>query len=708
MLRRSLFLVIGLLASGVLAGGCDGSDPLPLGDPHGRPLGEAAAAIVVSPDPTIAEACDEGVYIGICNTPGICPAPLASGSGVWSSGQLFPSAGNKPPLGSYCRYEWTPVGSAPPDMAALPAMGASPPADWLDPDCRVVAPLGQQTAVRDDVRFAMAAHARAQNGGITLPTGKAARSPVRVLVVDTSPTSPATPGVPVLGTDEHGYAMARLVQDLSCSPGQPCPVKVLTQLGLPRTKDGSADEIHGGHSGLLEDVAVAIEAGARSWHAIPKKIRPPMVINLSLGWSGDFGGPADEPQDVAEHSAPVRAVYDALAFASCAGALIVAAAGNDGGGPVRPNGAMYPAGWETLPAPTVAECDIMNGAGFAGWDGTGYAPLVHAVGAVDSEDWPVVNARAGAQPRLVAAGQSVSAPIPIGTVFGLPGEATQTVVADGGTAPRTGTSVAAAAVSAAAATVWSYAPTMQPEELMELVYTSGAGLGEPADFCAGETCESVRRLDLCAAVAAVCNATSARCYGPPSCTSIPAHGGSAFELPQHLALAVEALFAGAPLYAPAMDLDKPVVEPLCGGHSFGHVGFDLAKYPCIDRQYHADAAVPFALPQPGSQGDPDLPVAIFDDHDFGTWSTVDIYVSRLSTLDYALEQTTLIITQRDGQRSLYAIGASLDGTEETVRFAIDIEAPSSAVADVSLAFVTEAVPGERPATIISPVIIGTR
>ncbi len=694
MRRRLLataFVVGSSISAGLAPAGCAGHDL--------AETGESAQALFGTQPPSEAEACSDDVLFGVTSV-GSCPNPVGSNFGTWTVAPVFPGA-NEPLLARHCRYKWTSSNGALPDMAALPAMGASPPADWLDPDCRVVAPLATIADVRDQTRLAMAEHARNQNAAITLPTGKLPRAAVRVLVVDTSPTSPAASPLPVLGRNEHGYAMARLAQDVACTSGASCPVSVLTQLGLPRVKEDEVDLLNGGHFGTMEDVASAIAAGVRSWRSVPPNARPRLVINLSIGWSGEFDGPATNPKQILGMRGSVRAVFDAMVYASCSGAVMIAAAGNDGGGLLRPTGAMFPAGWEALPSPTVAQCLQALGPGFAGWDGTGYAPLVYATGAVDAQDERVVNARAGGMPRLAAAGQAVVARVPAGVPEGLPGGVVATTGSARGTAPRTGSSVAAAAVSGAAAAVWSYAPALAREDMMALVYGAGPVIDGAADFCHGDPCAPVRRLDVCQSVAAACALAPGRCAAPPVCAGVPAYGGARFVLPPALRDAAALAFSASPTTAVSIDLAAPVDESaVCGGLSYGHAGFDLGTYPCIDRQFHADAAVPFALPQPGSWGDPDFPVIVFD----GSWNAT-MMVSRTAERAYSLQGTTVIITSGSGERTVYGVGGDLGAGTSTMRYQFAVHPPVGGVADVTAAFVTA---GARSTVVVAPVIVGTR
>jgi hypothetical protein len=96
--------------------------------------------------------------------------------------------------------------------------------------------------------------------------------------------------------------------------------------------------------------------------------------------------------------------------------------------------------------------------------------------------------------------------------------------------------MSAAIASAAAATVWAYAPELRPDQVAETLYASGVDLGYPTDFClaptAGPGCSTMteHRLSVCEAVRHVCQGDAALKYGahcaPPPC-STPGAGAAA-------------------------------------------------------------------------------------------------------------------------------------------------------------------------------------
>ncbi|HEU4532475.1 MAG TPA: S8 family serine peptidase, partial [Polyangiaceae bacterium] len=213
--------------------------------------------------------------------------------------------------------------------------------------------------------------------------------------------------------------------------------------------------------------------------------------------------------------------------ASCAGALVVAAAGNRD--LASGTGMVYPAAWEALPAPSVEACrsyplPSSSGAAqlpvFPPAGTTAYRPLVHAVGAVDALDRPAGITRQGGRPRLAAYGVGVVAYEPR---------------TGGSTRIKTGTSLSAAVASGAAALAWAYNPTLRADEIMAVLHKTGQAVAPSVelkpDLCAGQDCTgSIRRISACNAAAKVfCNASS--CGSALPCKTVPAFGG---DLPSPL------------------------------------------------------------------------------------------------------------------------------------------------------------------------------
>ncbi|NVB40382.1 S8 family serine peptidase [Pseudenhygromyxa sp. WMMC2535] len=225
-------------------------------------------------------------------------------------------------------------------------------------------------------------------------------------------------------------------------------------------------QLHAGLSqggGWASEVGVAVEQARRAWQASAPNSK--LVINLSLAWERY----AADPSAI---NSPT--VYRALRRASCDGALIIAASGNES--PYAcPRGPMEPAVWETLARPTQQECVAEFGAQsfdaghFGGrWLACGaneYCPLVHSIGAVDELDDDLANYREGSRPRLATLGFSAQ------------------VDSDG---PMSGTSVSAAIASGAAARLWSHAPNLSGDAIMQALWSTGRPRsGQLADVSIG-------------------------------------------------------------------------------------------------------------------------------------------------------------------------------------------------------------------------------
>lgn len=371
----------------------------------------------------------------------------------WTVTQLFPGA--PAPLSDLCAYARNPF-DRPDELTGI---------DDLGEDCPVAVPQALASfdaAVAGSLRGSL----RAQVGTVDTvglkPPGEDA-TPVRVVVVDTAPdallTAPIVPGL-----DRHGDTLAGLISDIACGSAG-CTADVDTALGLPWL-DKVTWTPEGGHVGRLSDVAKAI------WRAFQaaEGARERLILNLSLGWE-DAPGFADCVDDPAAMMPPARAVFQILQHLACQGVLVVAAAGNDAGGPEPPRGMVCPARWEAQPLG--ATCGVPAD-----------TPMVHAVGGVDYAGRPIVVTRPRGRPRLAA------------TALGGVGWA-----GSAAPPPLTGTSVAAAVVSGVSAAVWAQRPALSGAQVISALYESGLPVG-PADVCpAGQPsgCEA-HRVSLCNAV----------------------------------------------------------------------------------------------------------------------------------------------------------------------------------------------------------------
>ncbi|MEZ4295840.1 MAG: hypothetical protein R3B70_12760 [Polyangiaceae bacterium] len=222
----------------------------------------------------------------------------------------------------------------------------------------------------------------------------------------------------------------------------------------------------------------------------------------------------------------------ALHFASCHGALVIAAAGVDPGYKDTPSGPMLPAAWETVPAPSDEACERWFGKEAIAGRGaakTSYAPLVHGGGGADERDHPIAGTRARSLPRLVAPA-ALSAAFPEDPEDGgyarlcARGEDVSKAFVCDRTSVRTGTSVAAAVTAGVAAVVWAHHPKWSGHDVMAALYSGGMSLGEKPDvLLSGSGKETIVRVSLCGALAASCKgAPRAECPSRVTCSRPPA------------------------------------------------------------------------------------------------------------------------------------------------------------------------------------------
>jgi hypothetical protein len=458
---------------------------------------------------------------------GVCPVV-----GKGPTGQYTVTSLGAASLG-YCVYDWHPdPGQGAPTAKDIARVPGKP-----DVDCNVVGALGGTVADGAAVKQPMQAKFAEMAGEVATLPAAGASSPVavRVAVIDSSPTkSPfSTLGRAVPGTSDHGYGVGRVIRELSCpsdGTGGVCIGQIEAHLALPQLDAKTEDRVSGGYFGSQAQLAQAIVEAVDAWSSRRQgSPREPtrLVINLSVGWDAGRGYETTTnakrltPGLPAPPSHPSMAVRRALEHASCKGAIVIAAAGNRSGTPST-GGAMYPAAWEAAEAPGRPACEtIEGGAYFEERDAifpttSVYRPLLWAASGVDARDRPIAATRDKGIARLVAYADEVTAKD-----------------GNGFTRSFTGTSMAAAVVTAVATTAWGYAPTLTPAELMTGIYATGVDLGTaaPSDvatkspsFCLGQ-CSSmtIRRVSLGQTLAAMCKGLG--------CTVVqkttPAYQGSA-------------------------------------------------------------------------------------------------------------------------------------------------------------------------------------
>jgi hypothetical protein len=514
-------------------------------------------------------------WIGLSADPNAAACPEPSPQAGWTTQALFPGTDNRA-LARFCVYETSWPQPAPPHVDGLVR---------LERDAMAVLPSG--SALEDAVGPAMVAHFLSQAGDFEPPS--AGPASVRLAVVDTAATRDSG-GENFVGTSPHGYALLNLAKRLSCAgiDESACAAQVSARLALGwecfdrERRDAACHNLaEGGLFGLISEMASAIHAEVQRWRAVgPGRL----VINLSIGWGPAWGG---QEALVTDMPVPVAAVYMALEDAVCRGAWVLAAAGNREGGPTPEIGPIFPASWETRPAPSFATCTALGLAPSAAHfpaPGAGgvYRPLVYGVGGVRADDLLLANSRPLAAPPLAAFGDHA-------VVATLGGPRTEAL---------TGSSVATLVASVATALAAYYRPDLRPFELVQAVYQGGRDLGRRADFCQGgspcpQAALAVRRVTSCETLAYVCRNGGGLC--PASLPACPL--AQALELG---AVNWTAFDVGAiKLDLTALtSLDAPLSE--CRGERLRHAPLAAPVDPCPHWQYYARSPARATEPQPGS------------------------------------------------------------------------------------------------------------
>jgi hypothetical protein len=499
----------------------------------------SACATTPTPRPDlrsdVAKACAEWRWIGIKSNPeAACPdikgwtgSPLFSvkavearradyltaDPGKQETPQPDPVFKERRELNRFCVYEPEPGRKKGGDLPVLSA-SATPGLVRIDQDCAALSYTGDEiAAIAAKDWQPLSEHFLAQAGRPAAPLLIKNRQGVRLAFVDTQPDHVGVPPSP--GNSEHGYTLAHIARHLVCSPADSddCAAQITTRLALSITQfDGrdpegtETDTTRGGYIGTQRDLARAIQSEVDDWqtHLQTKGWPEHLVLNLSLAWDGQLFGGLDENQ-VAELRAGAQAVYRALRYAAGFDALVLAAAGNARDCPGQTEGPLLPAAWETG-APQEESCSA------------GTAPLLYAVGGVDSGGRLLINARPGAMPRRAAHGEN-------GIVADWePGRSTMMY---------TGSSVATAVASSIAAIVWDTVPTLNSRGVMDLLDRAPVEEEEilplRADFWFGArnanaavSAPPVRRLSLCSALERACaHEEAVNCPLQSKCEPLP-------------------------------------------------------------------------------------------------------------------------------------------------------------------------------------------
>ena len=431
-----------------------------------------------------------------------CPkiAPLATGE--WLVRPLLtlpaasPSSDGESGSVLYCQYIWKAKDGHSPDLTVLTKQGL---VVRLDPPVIAVTPaVSGLPELRDYSREACMTRARLDIPQVKLkpPSPQRKGSGVRVAVLDSVAQKPSGE---LQDPSGHGLAVMRVIEELACGDDPSCAVELRPYHALPFVIDEDWLKSTGtgaGAVGTLGTLAPQIKLATDQWVADTHgHSSPPLIINMSLGWSGCYQADAIE----------VNLVRHAIEYATCHGALVVVSGGNRDAiadcpsAPAAPGKPLHmlPGRWVQEQV-TEERCRVLTGEHFRGRGdaletherGDGSRPLLLAIGAVDRHDEQL--SITDHESLLTAYGQSVT--------LSLPSAAAKFM-------QMSGTSMTAAAASGMAARVLRYRPDLDARQLTSLLYKRSVPLGRepsPAGLpCReGEACKSeVGRLSLCALLA---------------------------------------------------------------------------------------------------------------------------------------------------------------------------------------------------------------
>ena len=332
---------------------------------------------------------------------------------------------------------------------------------------------------------------------------------VRLAVIDTVPTQDQKPWQ-VPGRSGHGHSLINMAKNLLCStPAGDCISHLTSRLALTYYVDPidptiiRNDPIGGGEFGGFVELAQAINREVAAW--VDEAPDSRLILNLSIGWDGRFGGLQNQPSKM---PAAIEMVYKAITDAACRGALIITAAGNDVGGPATGD-AWLPAQWGNRTRPDQATCEAKLGTSL---DPTIFpsglnVPLLYRFSGLRWDGEPLSNAIPGTESQLTFYADHAVAEYP----------------ADTPTKILTGSSVSALVASATAAAVSYYWPDPPYPKIMESIYHAGTDMGRQAELCQGIDCPDsnmgpqVHLGNVCSALTALCSTVSIECPSLPPC-----------------------------------------------------------------------------------------------------------------------------------------------------------------------------------------------
>ena len=618
-------------------------------------------AVVIDPPLDPEDAATDWRWIGLVADG--APSPTCGSAADWTERLLFdPGDGSAVPPGlqRFCVYEAIDPAA---DSTQLEDLVKQGHLTALERDHMAVG--SQADELRGAVYEELRRHFLDQAGAVAMPQSSGVAP--RLAFLDTAPTNEVDPENGWTDSSPHGYTLINIARELLCDIStEGCVAKIVSRLTLAH-KDLTPmrDSVNGGYIGTIGELAEAIRREVNVWRQAGAV--EPLILDLSLGWPGElFGGGA---QVVADMPLDVQAVHDAIRDAVCRGVLIVAAAGNAAGGPDPAYGPLYPAAWEARPAPSSATCAgaLELGAHDPTLWPAGYWPLVYAAGGVGETNAPLVNARDGGEPRLVAF-------------------ADHAIVQDprpGPTTIATGTSVSAVVVATAAAAAWHVRPGDKVHEIMEIVYQAGDNLGRVAGFCLGGAgcLADVHRVSVCQTAHDAC-AIGGTCPPLPACATPQPFDLSSVDFNLFLASASTydlSMVTGTSTFPECLE-DQTVAYEV------------PPEDPCPHWQYHGMAIDIVINPQPGSNPCPSCLIGT-DSPLMGKSATGTLYFEIDSEFQSDLTDPTLIVGSN--AYNLSAAGPFIAGSKLLVTGVPD---PGS-----SPAFLSFTVGGEQ--STISPLLV---
>lgn len=563
-------------------------------------------------------------------------APCAPAGASWTERPAFSGASSvlPPYLDGYCVYEWSG-----PSLPTAAEMALLPTGAQADCDIVVGMSLPGGTGKASTVS-GLAFGDQELNYLEALDVPTSAPSPgtgtVTVAVVDS--WAPSSGGYTPAGNNDHGRAVAGVIDALSCGTlglSGPCPIMVEPYLAL-HLEQGLVDLAQGGHLGsqlrLAEQIVQAV-----SDHALTGG-GGHLIVNLSVAWHPDLD--VNMPT-----STPAALVRGAIEYATCEGAMVVAATGNETRLHASDDGPLSPAAW----ASESVSC------------GGPPVPMLYSAGGVDGRDEPLPNARAHATPPLVAPAEHVVAEHTYG------GKTHRTE-------PMTGSSFGAAAFSGVAALLWQLDPSLDAWDIYQLLHTSGVSLGAGADYAwAGAPTPDVARLSVCEAVNLAAGAGLA-------CTPRPAGAAASTALDPATMAAIHAVpsFSFSASYT-----GTPVGVAGCADPVRVEASGPPSPHLCAAESLPTTIGGPNVSGQPGGHGcdlcvvEPD-PSATVLHLAVNPALTADIYPQRLVLYDSAGAQLTAFdVGAASGTTASGATARMRDGVSAGDYFRIELGAMSS-------------------------------